>query len=169
MTEIARSDCRFAASQIPPCGFQVSCHLQMPEAADDRGLLDIKELPRDVIMRDVATNGASVPPVLIAAQFLGNPKFLRIIGKGLGHKAGTTMRVAKSRKSKAEGSLQAVVLKQRSLKLSIRPVQVRNNKGSLVNHCEKNDDTKALLRRINAVWTPQANIVFEPASSIQHH
>ena len=128
---------------------------------DDRGLLDIKELPRDVvIMRDVATNGTAIPPVLIATQILGNPKFLRIIGKGLGDKAGTTMRVAKSRKSKAEGLLQAVVLKQRSLKLSIRPVQVRDVKKNWVYHCERNYDAKALLGRINAVWTPQANIVF---------
>jgi hypothetical protein len=35
----------------------------------------------------------------------------------------------------------------------------------LVYHCEKNYDTKALLNRINGVWTPQANIVFELASS----
>jgi hypothetical protein len=82
----------------------------------------------------------------------------------LGDKAGTTVRVAKSQKSKAEGFLRVVVLKQRSLKLSIRPVQVPNDKGSLVYHCERSYDAKVLLNRINAVWTPQANIVFGLAS-----
>jgi hypothetical protein len=35
----------------------------------------------------------------------------------------------------------------------------------LTYHCEKNYDAKALLNRVNAVWTPQANIVFALASS----
>jgi hypothetical protein len=42
---------------------------------------------------------------------------------------------------------------------------VRNSKGDWVYHCENHYEAKALLRRINAVWTPQANIVFELASS----
>ena len=148
---------------------------------DDRKILEIKELDSNVPMLDklvLAAFGAAITgpfdpslaiPLKMAVevnlQLAGNPQFLQITGKKLGGQVGTTLRVAKSQKAKAEGSLRVVILKQRSLKLSIRPVQVRNNKGSLVNHCEKNDDTKALLRRINAVWTPQANIVFEPASS----
>ena len=82
----------------------------------------------------------------------------------MGDKAGTTVRVAKSQRSKAEGWLRAVVLKQRSLKLSIRPVQVLDAKKNWVYHCERNYDAKALTGRVNAIWTPQANIVFSLTS-----
>jgi len=100
-------------------------------------------------------------PILVKA---GLRDIVTYTGRTPGGQVGTTVRVAKTQKSKAEGSLRVVVLRPRPLKLSIRPVQVRNNKGNLVYHCEKNYDSNVLLYRINAVWTPKANIVFEPAS-----
>ena len=59
----------------------------------------------------------------IGLQLLGQPQFFKITGKTLGGKKGTTVRVVKTQKSKAEESLQVVVLKPRRLSLSIRPVQ----------------------------------------------
>lgn len=147
---------------------------------DDRNILEIKPLDSKAAMMDklvlssLAGTSASFDPnsaaiqlkmlVEVSHQLAGKPRFFKLTGKMLGGKIGTTVRVAKSQKSKAEGSLLVVVLKQRPLKLSIRPVQVRNNKRNWVYHCESNYDAKALLGRINAVWTPQANIVFAPAS-----
>jgi hypothetical protein len=133
---------------------------------DDRELLGIKELDRSaIVLKDIGNYGVTIAMgFLIASQLSGNPRYFQITGKGLGDKAGTTVRVAPSRRAKAEGSLRVVVLKQRPLKLSIRPVQVRNDKGNLVFHCQKNYDPKALLRRINSIWTPQTNILFGPAS-----
>jgi hypothetical protein len=150
---------------------------------DDNGILVIKELDGDAMIMDKYLEN-SVPIAMgaiggdpgamyatmlkmaleIKLQLVGNPRFFQITGKALGGEAGTTVRVAKTQKSKADGSLRAVVLRPRRLKLSIRPLQVHNNKGNLVYHCETNYDAKVLLGRINAVWTPQANIVFEPAS-----
>lgn len=154
---------------------------------DDNRILVIKELSGDAMIMDKylensvpiamagmagigGDQGAVYATMLklaleIKLQLVGSPRFFQITGKALGGQAGTTVRVAKTQKSKADGSLRVVVLRPRPLKLSIRPVQVRNDKGSLVYHCEKNYDTKVLLNRINAVWTPQANIVFELASS----
>jgi len=148
---------------------------------DDRGILTIKELDAAAALSDkfVVYGFAAAlnmgDPAEVAAiqlkmaiemglQLAGTPKFFQIIGKALGGAAGTTVRIARDRKATAEESLQVVVLRPRPLKLSIRPVQVRNDKGNLVFHCERNYDAKALLSRINAVWTPQANIVFSAAS-----
>jgi hypothetical protein len=150
---------------------------------DDSGILVIKELNADAVIMDkylvysvpiamAAIGGdprAMYAPLLkmaveINLQRVGSPRFFQVTGKALGGQAGTTVRIAKNRKSKADGSLRAVVLRARPLKLSIRPVQVLNSMGNLVYHCETNYDAKVLLGRINAVWTPQANIVFEPAS-----
>jgi hypothetical protein len=151
---------------------------------DDKGILVIKELDGDAMIMDkylvssvpIAMAGIGGDPGPMYATLLNmaleiklqrvlNPRFFQITGKALGGQVGTTVRVAKTQKSKADGSLRVVVLRPRPLKLSIRPVQIRNDKGSLVYHCERNYDAKALLNRINAVWTPQANIVFELASS----
>jgi hypothetical protein len=147
---------------------------------DDRNILDIKALDRSVVVMDkivlsgLAGMGSPFDPssasiqlkmaVEVGLQLAGNPQFFNLTGKALGGQVGTTVRVARSQKSKAEGSLRVVILKPRNLKLSIRPVQVLNDKGSLINHCERDCDPNVLLRRINAVWTSQANIVFEPAS-----
>jgi hypothetical protein len=148
---------------------------------DDRGIVAIKELDSGRVIMDkllvysvpmamtLGDPGSAAALQLrmgveIAMELAGNPSFFQITGKAPGGEVGTIVRVAKTPKSKAEGSLRMVVLKPRPLKLSIRPVQVLNDKGSLVYHCEKNYDAKVLLNRVNALWTPQANIVFEPAS-----
>jgi hypothetical protein len=147
---------------------------------DDRGILEIKKLDTNEAIMDklvglALASGANPTgdsfavqlkmAVDIGLQLVGQPQFFKITGKTLGGKKGTTVRVAKTQKSKAEESLQVVVLKPRRLSLSIRPVQVSNNKGGWVYHCERYYDAKALLARTNDVWTPQANIVFTLASS----
>src|SRR5271165_6355142 len=112
---------------------------------DDRGILTIKELDAAVALSDkflmyqlaVALSMGDVGAaslmqlkmgIEIGLQLAGKPRFFQITGATLGGEAGTTLRVAKDRKSKAAVSLRVVVLRPRPLKLSIRPVQVRNDK-----------------------------------------
>jgi hypothetical protein len=68
-------------------------------------------------------------------------------------------------KSRPEAVLDVAVLKQRKVKLSIRPVQVRAPQGGMVFHSKKPFDTKAMVEQVNSIWTPQANVVFELVSS----
>jgi hypothetical protein len=103
--------------------------------------------------------------VEVALQLAGNPRFFQITSRAPGGQVGTTVRVAKAQKSKAQGSLRVVVLKRRPLTISIRPVQVRDAQGKPALHCKKNFDTEILLRRTNAVYTPQTNIVFKLGST----
>ncbi len=60
---------------------------------------------------------------------------------------------------KAEATLKVIVLDKKTVKVAIRPVQVRNDKQllSLGNAA----DPKKLLDEMNAIWNPQANVYFE--------
>jgi hypothetical protein len=84
---------------------------------DDRKILEIKELDSNVAMLDklvLAAFGAAITgpfdpslaiPLKMAVevnlQLAGNPQFFQITGKKLGGQVGTTLRVAKSQKSKS--------------------------------------------------------------------
>jgi hypothetical protein len=60
-----------------------------------------------------------------------------------------------------EATLKVTVLKEKRVKIAIRAVQVRDEKGTPVNSSENPIDTRLLLDEMNAIWTPQANVVFE--------
>jgi hypothetical protein len=67
--------------------------------------------------------------------------------------------------SKPDPALDVAVLRQRKVKLSIRPVQVRGPQGGLVFHSKTPFDFKAMVEQMNFIWTPQANVAFELVSS----
>ena len=60
---------------------------------------------------------------------------------------------------KAEATLKVIVLDKKTMKVAIRPAQVRDGKQlvSLGNAA----DPKKLLNEMNAIWNPQANVYFE--------
>jgi hypothetical protein len=64
-------------------------------------------------------------------------------------------------KKGAEATLKVIILKEKRVKVAMRPVQVRDEKGILVNSSDNPIDPKVLLNEMNAIWTPQANVVFE--------
>jgi len=61
--------------------------------------------------------------------------------------------------------LNVAVLKQKEVKLSIRPIQVLNPQGNLVYHSKAPFNFKDMVDQMNSVWTPQANVVFTLVSS----
>jgi len=60
---------------------------------------------------------------------------------------------------KAEATLKVVVLDKKTVKVAIRPAQVRDGK-QLVSLCNA-ADPKQLVGEMNAIWNPQANVYFE--------
>lgn len=64
-------------------------------------------------------------------------------------------------KKRAEAALKVIILKEKRVKVAIRPVRVRDEKGTLVNSSTNPVDAKVLLDEMNAIWAPQANVVFE--------
>jgi hypothetical protein len=69
------------------------------------------------------------------------------------------------RNSKPEAVLDVAVLRPRNVKLSIRPVQIRDPQGALVFHSKKPFDTATMLEQMNSIWTGNANVVFKLVSS----
>src|SRR5258707_702016 len=64
-----------------------------------------------------------------------------------------------------DAKLHVAVLKPRSVKIAIRPVQVRNDSGAIVLHAQVTFDIPKLVEMMNQIWTAQTNIVFELVSS----
>ena len=65
----------------------------------------------------------------------------------------------KTKAGKAEATLKVIVLDKKTVKVAIRPAQVRDGKQlvSLGNAA----DAQKLLDEMNAIWNPQANVYFE--------
>jgi hypothetical protein len=57
------------------------------------------------------------------------------------------------------------VLKQRPVKIAVRPVQVRDKSGNVVFHAQRKFDIPKLVEAMNQIWTVQANVVFELVSA----
>ena len=68
---------------------------------------------------------------------------------------------AASPKKTVEATLKVIILKRKPVKIAIRPVQVRDEKGGLAYSSKNLIDAKVLRDEMNAIWTPQANIVCE--------
>lgn len=72
--------------------------------------------------------------------------------------------VAKNdRPSRVEATLKVLVVKQKLIKISIRPTQVRDGPRNIVGFTNSNASAQSLLDQMNLVWEPQANIVFQLA------
>ena len=69
------------------------------------------------------------------------------------------MEAKKTKADKAEATLKVIVLDKKTVKVAIRPAQVRDGKQlvSLGNAA----DPKNLLGEMNAIWNVQANVYFE--------
>jgi hypothetical protein len=57
------------------------------------------------------------------------------------------------------------ILKQRLVKIAIRPVQVRDKNGNVVFHAQRKFDIPKLVEAMNQIWTVQANVVFKLVSA----
>src|SRR5262245_19701997 len=66
---------------------------------------------------------------------------------------------AKNTKATAEATLKVLVVDNKTVKVAIRPVQVRDGKEFV--RLGKAADPKKLLAEMNAIWNPQANVYFE--------
>jgi hypothetical protein len=65
----------------------------------------------------------------------------------------------------ADINLPVVILGKKTVKISIRPVQIRGDDGQAVFHSKKLFDTQTLKDQMDIIWKPQANIVFELVST----
>ena len=67
--------------------------------------------------------------------------------------------VKKTKAHGAEATLKVIVLDKKTVKVAVRPVQVRD--GQQLVSLGNAADPKKLLQEMNAIWNPQANVYFE--------
>lgn len=154
----------FAGMIVPLGGSNIA------RLADGKGVrlqaprtLKIEEIPPMVIALLSA-----LPFNLVSAPKSGAPgdaRFFRISGSVPVGPKPAQVKAVRAGRSRPDAVLDVAVLKQRKVKLSIRPVQVRGPQGGLVYHSKKPIDVNAMLEQMNAIWTPQANVAFELVSS----
>jgi hypothetical protein len=118
---------------------------------DKTGHVKIAEINRTIfsvfsVMSDAEPSTVPVP---------ADARIFRIDG----HLPGKTDLVA------GKATLAVRVLKPRSVKIAIRPVQVRDKNGSVVFHSKRKFDIPELVQKMNQIWTVQANVVFKLVSA----
>src|SRR5260370_28215176 len=67
---------------------------------------------------------------------------------------------ATNTRARVEATLKVLVLRQMSIKISIRPTQVLDDQKSVVSFTNAPIGAQSMLDQMNSVWEPQAHIVF---------
>jgi hypothetical protein len=109
-----------------------------------------------------ATRNATNPSDAMRRLEAGSWRIFRITGdKPVGFDKVTVE--AKNKADQSEATLKVIVLLKKTVKVAIRPVQVRDGKQfvSLGNAA----DPDKLLQQMNAIWNTQANVYFELGST----
>jgi len=137
--------------------------------------LQIQELDRKKIASDPEFNlrvaqktghmpGGMLGPfrTLYAALALpAETRLFKISGNARLGRNGVAIRAMKPGSLSPEASLYVTVLDQRRVRLAIRRVLVRDANGAVRYHSMLPFNAEQFCAEMNAVWTPQANIVFE--------
>ena len=83
-------------------------------------------------------------------------RVFQIDGKMLGGGSlGTEVKALNLRTRRPEAKLLVVVLKQRTVKIAVRPVHVRDASNNIVFHSQSKVDFDRLVREMNQIWTPK--------------
>jgi hypothetical protein len=88
------------------------------------------------------------------------PRFFRVLGTIKTGFPGTQVNFAPRGKPSA-ATLQVAVVDRLVAKVAIRHVRARDAQGNMRYHAKKPCDPAAEVARMNAIWRPQTNIVFE--------
>jgi len=138
-------------------------HLKVGPA--DNAPLRVDEIKDDQRRHEAVTN-APFPTnpkeraSVLALLKSGSSRVFKITaGKRLGY--GLKIEVVNPPGKKPEAALKVIILKQKPVTIAIRPVRVLDDTGAPVNSSlQKDFNAKGLLDQMNAIWTPQANVVF---------
>ena len=94
------------------------------------------------------------------------PRFFRVLGTIKTGFPGTFIRVAPKgmhgrRTSSTGATLQVAVVDRLVIKVAIRNVRARDQRGNMRYHAKRPCDPAKEVALMNAIWTPQTNILFE--------
>jgi len=93
------------------------------------------------------------------------PRFFRILGTIKTGFPGTTVNLVPRTGGTAGATLQVAVVDQMVVKVAIRNVRARDAQGHMRFHAKRPCDPATEVARMNAIWRPQTNVVFELVAS----
>jgi N-acetylneuraminate lyase len=97
------------------------------------------------------------------------PRFFRVLGTIHTGLEGTLVNVVPRRmrggQAQPAAQLQVAVLEKMIVKVAIRNVRARDAEGNMRFHAQRPVDPARQVAQMNAIWTPQTNIVFELVKS----
>lgn len=136
---------------------------------------DGKDIGRQLIKLNNSLYDPSIDPNYRAAHlpialYLEKPRFFRIFGRSKFSrvlKAVPVQHLTRSRMERFTASLQVECVQQKTIKVAIRNVKARDDQGNITNHAKTPCDPDTEIKKMNAVWIPQANIKFELVPSTE--
>ena len=106
---------------------------------------------------------AAINKPLIPSPLPPNTTFWKVSCNGLLGPNGAEARLTDD-KTPLNQHLMIAVVRRKTFKLAIHPVQVRDASGGLVYHSKKPFDINNEVAQMNNIWTPQANVAFKLVS-----
>jgi hypothetical protein len=91
----------------------------------------------------------------------GTYRIFKITGNSVPGLDAAWVKALNPRTSRVEATLKVLVLRQLTVKIAIRPVQVLDGQKNVVSFTDAPFDPQVLLQQMNSIWTPQANVVFQ--------
>ena len=143
--------------------------IKVTEILDPQALIAIRNDFHNTLMQpgvDEKLRSGFMPDIVFSSR--GPTRYFSVEGGALvGPPATFIDAKSKGRSTKDDTMLQVVVVKEKKIKLAIRNLQVAasDTGTALVNHANKPSVPEKDVASMNAVWTPQANIVFDLVSS----
>ncbi|MGH9740744.1 MAG: hypothetical protein ACRD51_00160 [Candidatus Acidiferrum sp.] len=102
-----------------------------------------------------------VAALAIGKLKVGAIRVFKVTGNSLVGIDVAEIRATNAHTSKVEATLKVIVLRQKLIRISIRPVQIHDELGHVLSFTNAPVDARKLLDQMNAVWEPQANVVFD--------
>jgi hypothetical protein len=143
-------------------------NVMVTEVTDPRELIARRNDRHKALMQpgvDPKLRAALTPDIVISRR--GPTRYFIVYGKGLVGPPPTFIEaISGGRSTKDDAKLQVVVVEEKAIKLAIRNLRVFDaDAGGLVDHAKQPSDPSDDTVAMNAVWTPQANIVFNLVSA----
>jgi len=132
-----------------------------PGAHPGLEFVELKPKDAEVAIKALAAKLGRTVPLLPAGSVV-----FRV--KATGAPRGLKVKVTKRGATPLEATLEVTVVKPRTVKLAIRPLQGRDATETVVLHTKEPADPatlKAVVKTMNSIWTPQTAVQFDLVSS----
>jgi hypothetical protein len=95
----------------------------------------------------------------------GTYRFFKVTGNAVPGLDVARVQATNPRTSRVEAMLKVLVVRPKTVKIALRPVQVLDDRGNPALMMKTRFEPQLLRDQMNAIWTPQANVAFQLTST----